>query len=135
MCLAVPGKLVSIDASNPTQGTVSLEGVERVVSLELVQSTEDSPGAVVGSWVLVHVGFALTVVDEDEAQETLRLLRELGEAYDDEIAALESSPTHSGNTHSDNTHSGNTHSSETEANATVTARARADATTTKVGAK
>ena len=73
MCLAVPALVKSVDG---TAAQVELGGVERVVSLAL------TPEAREGDYVLVHTGFAIGVVDEDEAQATLTLLRELVETYE-----------------------------------------------------
>ena len=80
MCLAVPGKVLSVSGDDPLlrMARVSFGGVVKDVSLAYV------PEAVVGDWVIVHVGFALNTVDEQEAEETLRLLREMGE-LDDEV--------------------------------------------------
>ena len=81
MCLAVPGKIVSIDASDDElfrSGKVSFEGVIREVNLAAV------PEAEVGQYVLVHVGMALNVIDEEEALKTLAYFKELGE-LDNEI--------------------------------------------------
>ncbi len=79
MCLAVPGKVLSIDrAVDPVMGTVSFAGVTKEICLEWV------PGVREGDYVIVHVGFALNTVDENEALETLRLLKELGEFDDGE---------------------------------------------------
>ena len=68
MCLAVPARVVSIDAER--QGTVEIGGVGRQVALDLVPETE------VGDYVIVHVGFAIERLDEAEARETLALLNE-----------------------------------------------------------
>lgn len=68
MCLAVPGKIIRIDHQ---MGEVELAGVTRQVSLVLV------PEAKEGDYVLVHVGFAIQVVDEQEARQTLALLEEM----------------------------------------------------------
>ncbi len=73
MCLAVPGQVREI---NGTMATVDIAGVRREVCLDLVE------GVKVGSYVLVHVGFALETVDEDEARETLRFLETL---FQDEL--------------------------------------------------
>ena len=75
MCLAVPGRIEAIRVENDLHvGTVRFGGVTRDAVLEHV------PEAKVGDYVLVHVGFALQVLDEAEAQRTLRLLDELGGA-------------------------------------------------------
>ena len=72
MCLAVPGKVIEIDRSTqPLTGKVSFGGVKKDVCLDLV------PEVKVGDYVIVHVGFALSIVDEAEAQETLALLKEI----------------------------------------------------------
>lgn len=79
MCLAVPGKVLSIDRGrSPLMGTVSFAGVRKEICLEWV------PEVQVGNYVIVHVGFALNTVDEHEAEETLRLLKEMG-GLDDEV--------------------------------------------------
>lgn len=76
MCLAVPGKLVSIvDDPEPAlrRGKVDFGGIKKEISLAF------TPEAAVGSYVLVHVGFALSVVDEDEAQKIFEHLKGMGE--------------------------------------------------------
>jgi hydrogenase expression/formation protein HypC len=73
MCLAVPGRLVATFVeSDIHMGKVDFGGVSKTVCLEHVRE------AVVGDWVLVHVGFALTKLDEAEAERTFALLREIG---------------------------------------------------------
>ncbi len=82
MCLAIPGKIVSIE-NNPSQmriGKVNMGGILKQVNLELV------PQAKVNDYVLIHVGVALSIVDEDEAQKTLNFLRgtdDFNELFDD----------------------------------------------------
>lgn len=79
MCLAVPGKVLSIRRDvSPVMGTVSFAGVEKEICLEWV------PEVRIGNYVIVHVGFALNTIDDREAEETLRMLKEMGE-LDDEI--------------------------------------------------
>lgn len=75
MCLAVPGKLLSIQGDDPLErsGRVSFGGVIKEVSLAC------TPEAKLGDYVLVHVGVAIGIVDADEAEETFRYLREMGE--------------------------------------------------------
>jgi len=75
MCLAVPALVKSIDGS---VGEVEVGGVRRKISLHLV------PEAEVGDYVNVHTGFAISIIDEEEAKETLQFLRELLERYDKE---------------------------------------------------
>jgi hydrogenase expression/formation protein HypC len=76
MCLAIPGKVLEIDPSGPSgviTGKVSFGGIVKNVCLEYV------PQTVVGDYVLVHVGFALSRVDADEAERTYKLLEELNQ--------------------------------------------------------
>jgi hydrogenase expression/formation protein HypC len=68
--------------------TAEIAGVRRQVSTALL------PAAEVGDWVLIHVGFALQAIDEDEARETLALLEKMGQAYEDELREIEASATH-----------------------------------------
>ena len=72
MCLAIPAKVKSIDGF---EGEVEIGGVGRTISLMLTPDVE------IGDYVYVHTGFAISVVDEAEALESLRLLRELAETY------------------------------------------------------
>jgi len=79
MCLAVPGEVLAIDRSIvPVMGTVSFAGVEKQVCLEWL------PDINVGEYVIVHVGFALSKIDKQEALETLQMLREMGDLADEE---------------------------------------------------
>ena len=73
MCLAVPGKIVSIEGDDPIfrSGKVSFGGISKSVNLSCV------PDARIGDYVLVHVGFAISVVDEDEAQKVFEYLRQM----------------------------------------------------------
>ena len=76
MCLAIPGKVLNIDhTAQPVMGTVSFGGIEKSICLEWL------PDVKVGDYVLVHVGFALSKMDEKEALETLKLFDEIDEAY------------------------------------------------------
>ncbi|MCZ7546600.1 MAG: HypC/HybG/HupF family hydrogenase formation chaperone [Anaerolineae bacterium] len=73
MCLGIPAKITEIyERDGQTMSMVDFGGVSREVCLDFVM-----PQAQVGSWVIVHVGFAISVLDEQEAQETLALLREI----------------------------------------------------------
>ena len=75
MCLAVPGKIVGIEG---TTGRVDFGGVTRDADLTLV------PGAKSGDYVLVHAGFAIQLLDEGEAEETLALFRQLAESLEED---------------------------------------------------
>jgi len=72
MCLAIPALIKSIDGH---QAEVDIDGVTRQASLQL------TPEAKVGDYVLLHTGYAINVIDPVEAEETLRLLKELSEVY------------------------------------------------------
>jgi hydrogenase expression/formation protein HypC len=75
MCLAVPGLVEHIDTTfSPMMGKVRFGGIRKDICLELV------PEVKVGDYVIVHVGFALNRVDEKEALETIRMLKEMGES-------------------------------------------------------
>lgn len=72
MCLAIPGKVLEIDTSGPMKmGKVDFAGIQKNICLEWV------PEVTVGKYVIVHVGFALSTMDEEEAMKTLDLLREM----------------------------------------------------------
>jgi hydrogenase expression/formation protein HypC len=75
MCLAVPGKIVSIEGDDPIlrDGKVNFGGVVKRVNLSLV------PEAKIGDYVLVHVGLALSIVDEEEAKQVFEYLKTIGE--------------------------------------------------------
>lgn len=78
MCLAVPGKVLAIDTeSDPMMGTVSFGGVMKSVCLEWLPDVKPD------EYVVVHVGFAISKVDEEEALETLRMLKELDEGLEE----------------------------------------------------
>jgi hydrogenase expression/formation protein HypC len=78
MCLAIPGKVLTIDKDvQPTMGKVSFAGIQRPVCMEWL------PEAKVGDYVLVHVGFALSKVDEKEALETLEIFKQLEGGFDE----------------------------------------------------
>ncbi len=80
MCLGIPGQVVSITDETRQMAMADVSGVKREVSLACVA---DRPLTdLIGEWVLIHVGFAMAVIDADEAQETLEALRGLGEAQE-----------------------------------------------------
>lgn len=80
MCLGIPGRIVSITDAERLLAMADVSGVRREVSVACV-SDRPLPD-LVGAWVLIHVGFAMAVIDEDEAAETLEALRRLGEAQE-----------------------------------------------------
>jgi hydrogenase expression/formation protein HypC len=75
MCLAIPGKIVEIVDADNHIAKVEVGGVKRNINIGMLPENETR----VGDYVLIHVGFAMSKVDEFEAEETLRLLKELGE--------------------------------------------------------
>jgi hydrogenase expression/formation protein HypC len=84
MCLAIPGQVIEIVDEVNRLARVDIAGVRRTVSVGLL----DDEGVRPGDWVLVHVGFALSKVDEEEAQATLALLEGMGAAYAQELEEL-----------------------------------------------
>lgn len=87
MCLGIPGQLIEFSPDHPDLARVDISGVRRVINVGLL--ADDLPGP--GDWVLIHVGFALSRIDEAEAAAALEFLEGIGQAYDDEIAALQES--------------------------------------------
>ncbi len=75
MCLAIPGRIVEIVDADNQIAKVDVGGVKRNINIGMLDKDE----ARVGDYVLIHVGFAMSKVDEKEAHETLRLLKEIGE--------------------------------------------------------
>ncbi len=80
MCLGIPGRIVEITDAGNKLGMVDVCGVRRQINLACVINEEHPIASCVGDWVLVHVGFAMSRIDEKEAALTLQLLTELGEA-------------------------------------------------------
>jgi hydrogenase expression/formation protein HypC len=89
VCLAVPGQIVEMVDEANRLAKVDVAGVRRNVNIGLLD--EDGEGVVPGDWVLIHVGFAISQVDEDEALATRRLLERMGEAYEQELEELKAS--------------------------------------------
>ncbi len=90
MCLGIPGCIVRIDDRGNQLATVDICGVRRQINVSCVVG-DDPIECCVGIWVLVHVGFAMSRIDENEAKTTLKILSELGEAQTD-IEAMDVSP-------------------------------------------
>jgi hydrogenase expression/formation protein HypC len=94
MCLGIPGRIVEVVDVPAQRVLVDVEGARREVSVALLGLRRDPGGYLgdgiptqpvdVGDWVLVHVGFAMSRIDEDEAAATLRALQHLGDAYTQE---------------------------------------------------
>lgn len=89
MCLGIPGRIVEIADEGRMLATVEISGVRRQVNVACIAGDEPL-GDLVGSWALIHVGFAMSLIDEEEAARTLDILRELGEAQA-EIEAIRAS--------------------------------------------
>ena len=90
MCLGIPGQIVEITDVVRQMALVDVSGVKREVSLECVVDDYHPLDRCVGHWVLVHVGFAMSLINEQEAEATLKVLRELGEVQA-ELAAMKES--------------------------------------------
>ncbi len=84
MCLGIPGEVIEILRDQPDLAMVDVSGVKRAINIGLL--TDDPPAP--GDWILIHVGFALSKIDEQEAKAAMDFLIGIGQAYDDEIAAL-----------------------------------------------
>ncbi len=80
MCLGIPGRIVKIDDVQKKLATVDVSGVRRQVNIACIVDEKHPVDACLGDWVLVHVGFAMSRIDEAEAAQTLQILTELGEA-------------------------------------------------------
>jgi len=87
MCLGIPGEIVEILHDRVDLAMVDVSGVKRAINIGLL--ADDPP--VPGDWILIHVGFALSKIDEEEAAAALAFLESIGQAYADEMAALTAS--------------------------------------------
>ena len=87
MCLAIPGQIVKFLPDMNDIAMADVSGVKRNINIGLLEHEGLKPG----DWVLIHVGFALSKIDEDEAKASLEFLEGLGQAYRDEIDALQAS--------------------------------------------
>ena len=92
MCLGIPGQIVEIIDAEQQLAKVDVAGIKRPVNIACIVDEDHSLESCVGDWVLVHVGFAMSRIDEAEAQNTLELLSELDEIQE-EIKAMEGSQT------------------------------------------
>jgi hydrogenase expression/formation protein HypC len=84
MCLGIPGEVIEFLPDQPDLARVDVSGVKRVINIALLADEAVVPG----DWVLIHVGFALSKIDEAEAAAALEFLAGIGQAYEDELAAL-----------------------------------------------
>ena len=90
MCLAIPGQIVEMVDEANRLARVDVVGVQRNVNIGLLDNESDG-GANPGDWVLIHVGFALSKIDEEEALATHRLLKQMGADYEQELEELKAS--------------------------------------------
>lgn len=88
MCLGIPGKIVSITNQEKQLGMVDVGGIQREVNLSCIADEGAPLDKYIGEWVLVHVGFAMSLIDAEEAAATLQVLTELGEMQE-ELAAMQ----------------------------------------------
>jgi hydrogenase expression/formation protein HypC len=86
MCLGIPARVVELVDAELQLAKVDVSGVRRVINVALLDGE-----VAVGDWVLLHVGFAMSRIDEDEALETLRLLEQLGAPFELELDELRAS--------------------------------------------
>jgi len=85
VCLGIPGRIVELVNGVEQRAIIEVDGgLRREISLAVI-GTEAPDGANVGDWVLIHVGFAMARLDEDEAAETLKTLKLFGDAWGDEL--------------------------------------------------
>ena len=85
MCLAIPGRILELVDDANRLAKVDVAGVQRTINVGLLEDAQT------GDWVLIHVGFALQKVDEEEAEATIRLLEGMGADYEQELAELRES--------------------------------------------
>lgn len=89
MCLAIPGQVVEVVDAEHRLAKVDVAGVRRTVNIGLLDVNGGGVGP--GDWVLIHVGFAISQVDEEEARATRELLERMGEDYERELEELKAS--------------------------------------------
>lgn len=80
MCLGIPGKITAITDAGRLMAMADVSGVRREVNVACIAGNDLT--ALIGQWALIHVGFAMSLIDEDEAAKTLEALRDLGEAQE-----------------------------------------------------
>jgi hydrogenase expression/formation protein HypC len=89
MCLAIPGQVVEFVDEPNRLAKVDVAGVQRTINVGLLDAGGDGVGP--GDWVLIHVGFAISQVDEEEARATRELLERMGADYEQELEELKAS--------------------------------------------
>ena len=91
MCLGIPGQIIEITDANSMMAIVDISGVQRQVNVACILPDDQDIEQCIGAWVLVHVGFAMSRIDENEARKTLELLSKLDETRE-EISAMRANP-------------------------------------------
>jgi hydrogenase expression/formation protein HypC len=84
MCLGIPGRIVEFVDTNDQLARADVSGVTRIINVGLLEDEALEPG----DWVLIHVGFAMSKIDEEEASLALASLKLMGQAYGDELEAF-----------------------------------------------
>jgi hydrogenase expression/formation protein HypC len=92
MCLGIPGQVVELSDQHEHLARVDVSGVGRTINIGLLEDEDIQ----CGDWVLIHVGFAMSKIDEEEARLALASLQMLGEVYTDEVEALFAAPSAGG---------------------------------------
>jgi hydrogenase expression/formation protein HypC len=86
MCLGIPGEVIELMAEHPDLAVVSVEGVQRPINIGLLRETADGPlDLAPGDWILIHVGFALSKIDEKEAKASLEFVTGTGDSFADDL--------------------------------------------------
>lgn len=88
MCLGIPGQIIEITDTEKQLAKVDVSGIKREINIACIIDADHPVDACVGDWVLVHVGFAMSRIDEEEAARTLKILEELGEV-EEEMQAMQ----------------------------------------------
>jgi hydrogenase expression/formation protein HypC len=89
MCLAIPGQIIDVADEANRLARVDVAGVRRTINIGLLDDDDEGVGP--GDWVLIHVGFAISQVDEEEARATRELLERMGQDYEQELEELKAS--------------------------------------------
>lgn len=92
MCLGIPGQIVRIVSEQQKTALADVSGIQREVNVACVVDNGQSLDELIGSWVLIHVGFAMSIIDQDEAYATLDLLARMGDLQAEQSDMLHSDP-------------------------------------------
>jgi len=93
MCIGIPGQIVALHAQRADHAWAEVCGLRREVNIALVAGTDAARESLPGCWVLIHVGFALSIIDQQEAHETLVALQAMGEVEADVVLFLNNGVT------------------------------------------